>query len=91
MRLLRKKKATKAPGHRYLLSGVEASGTMVFVCANCPADLRIERATVYMLLVHRSDQLRSLPKTVCQQAFPGGLTRILPPRKYMPEQSYGIY
>lgn len=85
MRLRRKKNPIityeeMPPNHRYILSGVEASGTMVFVCANCPSDIRIERATVYMLLVMKSKQLKFLPKTACPQEFPGGLVRILPER-----------
>lgn len=68
--------------HHYMLSGVEASGTMVFVCRNCPSDIRVERATMYTMLVMHSDALKFLPKVGCPQAFPDGLIRILPERNY---------
>lgn len=81
MRFLRKKK--KFAKHRYIYSGAEASGTMVFVCANCVSDIRIERATLYVLLVMHSDALKFLPKVSCPNEFPDGLTRILPERNYV--------
>jgi hypothetical protein len=68
--------------HSYMLSGVEASGTMVFVCRNCIADLRIERSTMFGILVERKNTLDILNKHSCPRKFPDGLVRILPDRAY---------
>lgn len=72
--------APELPNHRFLFSGAEADGTLVFICTSCPEDLRIHRESLRRVLVERHPFLTSLSRRPCSGEFPNGMTRILPER-----------